>query len=216
MRLVIQIGHTYVYSDKEGGVSIQDNVVIFADKSWCNVDTNQVVNNGRGTIVLSQKPLNEDGSPDDTITRGPEHYQASALDVNVLGKVTIDPYPPIHDNVGIEVIVKGPASRVKAIKPRVGGDTLYIHEEGRSGGVSIISSGGGNSFSSMVIGGGSVSIGGKTVITGGDHEGVELTFASPAGPTSQLKPARATPTSATSLAASRPKFPALGTSVPAR
>jgi len=155
MILIATVNGVKVFSDKRF-VSVVDNVVRFADGSFCDVRTNQIVNKGPGSINLGVS--GEDESPVETIEKKSNS-----------GKLRIENIAgcDLSINVGSDqqIVAKltGPGSAVAKIDFDEIGDTFTIKgpqaEEGSS--VTIVSGGRGCSVNRVIssIGRGSVAIG---------------------------------------------------------
>ncbi len=133
-----------VYSDKTIK-SIIGTRINYTDESWCDVETGEVVNNGRGSISFGA-PIGKT-SKKETIEKS---FKASMLKITALC-ADVDILAG-RDPQLIEIKAKGPASIVKNIDISENEGVLYV--KGKSG----IGSEGINIMSSK----GSISIGGST------------------------------------------------------
>lgn len=162
MRPVATINGTDIYSDKQM-TGISNSRVTFADGSWCDVATGEVVNKGAGFINIGnagQKSSEEKSS----FTKS---FSASSLEVrDVEADVEIQPCS------GSEMVVtiEGKKSGVEGIQTALQGNRLVLSgkSSGRRGsGANVVISGGG----SISISGSGVNIvAGRSVVMGGKHE----------------------------------------------
>lgn len=161
-QLVASINGKKVYSDKAVD-SIVNTRITFADGSWCDVATGQIVNKGPGYVNIGSP---EEGASE-KVTEGPKTYSARNLEVR---DVVADLDVQVHQASNVEVTIVGPASEVKGIRVNQQGDTVVIEGEGgeaTGGGVTIISGRGSSVTRVGRIRGASVVIGGGTIIRRG-------------------------------------------------
>lgn len=161
-QLVATINSKKVYSDKTVD-SIVNTRVNFADGSWCDVATGQIVNKGPGFINIGSS---EEGTSE-KVTDGPRTYSARNLEVR---DIVADLNVLVHETSAVEVTIGGPANEVKGIRVTQHGDTVVIEGEGgeaTGGGVTIISGRGRSVTRVGRIRGASVVIGGGTIVRRG-------------------------------------------------
>jgi carbon monoxide dehydrogenase subunit G len=176
MALIATINGIQVYSDKQR-TNIIGSRVEFTDGSWCDVANGKISNRGPGEISIGT-PLQ--GGSAKPITKGPERFPASSLDLRqVTASVSVEP----HQDSDIEVTITGPEDEVKAIRTNVRGKTLVIEGSSRSGisGGNMVISGG-----SVVIGGvstGSIISGGNSIVIGnaGNEDATKVAVKVPVG-----------------------------------
>ena len=126
---IATINRQAVYSDKRI-LRIDNTRITFTDGSWCDVETGQVYNNGRGFLSIGSDGGGSGESGGDVTTTRPEHFRASALKVVARGAtVIIEP----DDRSDIEYSVTGPANELESITAKMAGATLVI-EEAKGGG----------------------------------------------------------------------------------
>lgn len=179
---VVNINGVSVYSDKSMS-GVHNTRVTFADGSWCDVATGEVVNKGPGYINIGSPG----SSHEEDVTIGPNRYNATELDIgNVEASVEILPI----DGVEIKVSIKGPKSMADAVSVSSRGNTLVIRGKESSGvhvrGSGVVITGGGAFI------GGSVSIGGMrggrittgnttVVMSGGGESSLIISIGVPKG-----------------------------------
>ncbi len=180
----IEINGKKVYSDKQM-VNVTNTRITYADGSWCDVGTGEVVNKGAGYINIGSPSAA--GSSKKTIGGA---FQARDLRASNLHGADLEVV--VHSLPQIVISVTGPEELVKQFK--MGQETVstvyvtgpeIISMRGRGiRGVQIsgssISIGGGN----IQIGGmrgGSISIGGSTIVMGGGESEVKVTVKVPLG-----------------------------------
>jgi hypothetical protein len=163
MELVATVNGVPVYSDKQL-LNVIGSRLEFADGSWCDVKSNRIKNKGRGEISIGDPG---DDSSNEVITKGPDRYSATSLDLQrLVADVTVEP----HSGPDMEVTITGRENEIKAIRVNQQGRSLVIEGSGSSGrsGVSVgrtVISGG-----SVIIGGvstGSIFTGGNSIVIGG-------------------------------------------------
>lgn len=195
-QLVATINGKQVYSDK-AVASIVNNRITFADGSWCDVVTGQVVNKGQGYINIGSP----EGGGGAKVTEGPKTYAVHNLEVR---DVVADLEVCVHQIGSVEVTITGPANEVKSIRTNLQGDTLVVEGEDNgvgAGGITIISGGGSSvtrvsrvSGASVVVGGGTffgrgsgtIISGRNVVISGGGENQTKITVKVPKGATVNL------------------------------
>lgn len=185
-RMIAEINGRKVYSNKIVR-SIINTKISFADGSWCDVSTNEVVNKGEGYISFDVQQ-NEEQEKKTTI--GPTTYQASSLDIyNLNADVNIEP------TLGKEmtVTITGPDTDVDKIKVFAENGTLNItsadmgKQQGTfSGGISIIDRGANISVASNIKAKGDISIGnisisGRSVNIGNNRSDIKILVNVPHG-----------------------------------
>ncbi len=112
-----------VYSTKQVS-QINNTKIIFSDGSWCDVASNEVVNNGPGSISLGST-----GSGSSTNNKpkkvGPEFFMGRAVDISEI-------FADVDITVGekLSVTIEGPEAEVDTIKFTQHDDRLVI--EGRN------------------------------------------------------------------------------------
>lgn len=167
-RPIATINGKPIYSNKRVA-SIVNNRVTFTDGSWCDVRTGAVVNNGPGYINIGAPPA---GDTQDKITKT---FANNSRNVD-LSDLNADVDVQVHEGLGMEVTIVGPAAKVEAIRLTEEDDTLFISgdtQDSSGSGVTIFSGGGrnvtriGHISSGVVIGGASISIGGMQFVTDG-------------------------------------------------
>lgn len=176
---MIQVNGKEVHSDKSVS-SIIGTRVEFADGSWCDVNTGQVVNKGAGYINIGAPSADSSGP---AFTRGPESFRPQSLEVR---DVNADVNVEIYQEASIKVTIVGPEKVVKKIRVSEQGGRLMVQgSDERGGGDNIVISGGrGN----VVIGGsvrGVTIVSGQSIVIGGgggntDNE-VKITVQMPKG-----------------------------------
>jgi hypothetical protein len=130
-----------VYSDKEL-TSVVGTRLGFADGSWCNVATGQIVNKGPGYINVGAPEEGETQSE----ARGPEVFDARSLEVRDL---SADLDIQVHGRDEIEVTMEGSAGKLKNIKLSQDRGVVSIEDIASGGGVAsglTVISGGGRSI----------------------------------------------------------------------
>lgn len=156
------INGVHVQSDKRGSISINGSRISFADGSWCDVNTSEIYNVGKGYIELNGSRTGATSSrPVDTATLKPVAYDATRLEV---GDISADVTVEIHDRKALVLEATGPSDEVNAIRATVRNGALVVTGTKRSGsgGISVINGGvsiGGISFGS-IFSSSSVSMGG--------------------------------------------------------
>ena len=148
MRTVITVNGQAVYSDKQVS-SIKNTRVNFADGSWCDVATGEVVNRGAGYVNIGTPGT---GSGAQSVF-GPKSFHASALVVrDIEADVEIEP------GAGPEmtVTIAGSKTGVENIETVLNGDQLVIAGKGGRNGLGT---------GSIVIGGGTLSIRGSISVS---------------------------------------------------
>lgn len=174
-RPVATINGKDVYSDKRM-TGVVNTKVTFADGSWCDVATGEVVNKGAGYINIGTPATAGDT---EKITYGPTPFSAQTLDIS---NINADVEVSVIEGDQMAVTIKGPKSEVDGIDVKHGGNILAIQGKvGKSGirGANVVISG----SSSISIGGGNISIGGGGVnisTDGGENE-TKLTVGVPKG-----------------------------------
>ena len=156
MKKVATINGVDVFSDKNVS-SIQDTKINFSDGSWCDINTNEVVNEGKGSISIGNKGKK---SSSKKITKPAQTFKASKLELETL---TANIIVEVEKRSDIEVIIEGTESELKDISLKEISGILKI--SGKSNNTSnsqtIIK---GNLFSSFV----SNFFGNSNVISSGD------------------------------------------------
>lgn len=162
MNLVATVNGVRVYSTKQIS-QINNNRIVFTDGSWCNVATNEVVNNGPGSISLGSP-----GTGSSTINKpmkvGPEVFTGSAVDIS---GISADVYITVGNELSITI--EGPKTEVDAIKFLQRGDRLVVEgsnasNKGGRAGITISSGRGGIIVGSVIrssqvmVGNGNVNI----------------------------------------------------------
>lgn len=143
MKPVATINGVQVFSDKRM-TGINNTRITFADGSYADVSTKEVVNKGQGFITLGSPPGGDVDTKPVTTTKT---FVASKLSVaDVDASVEVMP----HSEKQIVVTITGPKSAAEAITMEQDGDE-----------VSIKGAGGGDGGGNVVISGGSVVIGGS-------------------------------------------------------
>lgn len=101
LRQVAIINGMEVWSDKEGGISIENDEVTFEDGSSCNTKKGKIINAGKGSIELRLAETSETRSQ---IVIGPKTFASSGLVIeNVRADIEIEP----HEKKTIEVTISG-------------------------------------------------------------------------------------------------------------
>ncbi len=170
MKLAVNVNGVEVYSDKPGGISIQNELVTFNDGSTCNIRTREIVNRGQGTIRIGK---DSEEKTQARTTRGPLSFSTASVRVsNLLAHLDVQ----VWDLRLMEVSLSGSPSDLEAISVRREGAVLVItcnETEGDSSsdfkisGLSI-QAGRGNTIVSIgnVSGRGVVVRGGNVTVTG--------------------------------------------------
>lgn len=200
-RLVALVNGTGVFSDKPVA-SIVNTRVTFADGSWCDVSTGDVVNNGRGYIKIG----NPVASSDQQLTFGPKRYTGKTVDIRDVGAdVNIQ---PIDGKEEIILTIVGARLAVEEITARMQGSTLFIRGGGNDarihasavvsgrgaiaigrGGVAVSAGGvhiGGHNRGSVNTGGGAF-VGGSVTVNNGSFVGRDAVVAADSGGASNTK-----------------------------
>lgn len=176
MKEVATVNGIKVYSSKQL-TGINGSKLTFADGSWCDVSTNQIVNNGPGTISIGE------GSGSNVATTkkvGPQTFQGRAVNVNALAA---DVEISVGNQLSIEI--EGPEAEVNAIKFGERDGWLIVQGDGSTGkgaGNSINITGSGISISSgnvssVFIGGGR----GNVISMGGQENATKVRITLPKG-----------------------------------
>lgn len=101
LRQIAVINETEIWSDKEGGISIENDEVTFEDGSSCNTKKGKIINAGKGSIELRSTETSETRSE---VVIGPKTFAASELLItNINADIEIEP----HENKTIEVTISG-------------------------------------------------------------------------------------------------------------
>lgn len=181
MKKVATINGVNVFSDKSVS-SIQNTKITFSDGSWCDVNTNEVVNQGKGGISIGNS--GKKGSSK-KITKPAQTFKASKLELETLAANII---VKVEERSDIEVSMEGIESELKDISLKQESGTLKV--SGKSNNTSnsqtII---GDNSFSSIIrnsfssgnisINGSSISIDGNTTTINGKEITAKITIKVP-------------------------------------
>ncbi len=119
MNPIATVNGVNVYSTKQ--VSQIDNTkIIFTDGSWCDVATNEVVNNGPGVISLGA-PSSGAAAGNKPKKVGPQIFSGHAVDIS---GISADVDITVGDKLSITI--EGPETDVDAIKFTQNGDRLLV------------------------------------------------------------------------------------------
>ncbi len=126
MNPVAIINGVKVFSTKQVN-QINNTRVVFADGSWCDVETNEIVNNGPGTISLGTP---SSGTPANNKLKkvGPLVFNGRAVDIN---GISADVDIAVGDKLSI--MVEGAETGVDAIRFAQSGERLIVVSNDVSG-----------------------------------------------------------------------------------
>lgn len=124
---------TSVYSDKRGGISVVGSVVYFADGSYADVTTGEVVNKGPGSISIGGPPKGAGER-----TRREEKFGVRTPAGLVIRGLMVDVNLKTHPANNIVVTLEGPQSSLDLISVRQDGNTVIIEGQDGGGGGSVV------------------------------------------------------------------------------
>ncbi len=160
--VVATINGVRVYSTKQVS-QINNTRIVFTDGSWCDVGTNEVVNNGPGSISLGS-PGMEGSTTNKPKKVGPEVFIGRAVDIRGI-------FADVDITVGnkLSIAIEGPEAEVDAIKFTQRDDRLVVEGSNTSGkggrsGINI-SSGRGGIFIGGAIGSSHVVVSSGNVVS---------------------------------------------------
>lgn len=162
----IKVNGKKVYSDKSIE-SIAGTRINFTDRSWCDVETGEVVNNGRGSISMGV-PAGESNKKE-TVKKS---FKANAASILKLTKLCADVNVQLDSVSQLVVKIEGPVSVLKDIDISESGNELCIKSKGgkSSGGINIQSGGDsisiGNISQDVCLSSGSIIIGNNRIVSG--------------------------------------------------
>lgn len=126
MNLVATVNGVKVYSTKQVS-QINNTKIVFTDGSWCDVATNEVVNNGSGSISLGS-PGTGSSTTNKPKKVGPEVFTGRAVDISGIS-ANVD----ITVGDKLSITIEGPEAEVDAIKFAQRGDRLIVEGSNASG-----------------------------------------------------------------------------------
>jgi len=128
LELKASINGKQVWSNIEGGISINNSILTFEDGSTCDVDAREICNCGKGIIEIRGS---QDKTDEKEVVIGPKIYQSEALKISgVNADIKIMPH-----NKGItEITISGPESICKSISLSGENRTLSVKSGKRSHG----------------------------------------------------------------------------------
>ncbi len=137
MNPIAVINGVKVYSTKQVS-QINNTRIVFSDGSWCDVATNEVVNNGPGSISLGS-PGTGSSTTNKQKKVGPQVFTGRAVDISGIS-ADVD----ITIGEKLSIMIEGPETEVDAIKFAQRGDRLVVEVsdvggEGDRSGINISS-----------------------------------------------------------------------------
>jgi hypothetical protein len=124
MKQIAVINGIAVFSDKSGGISINNSRIVFADGSSCDVRTKSIDNRGPGRIRLGEENAPED---EERITKGPTRYPTVNLRItDIVANIVVE----VWDRADTELTLSGPKKVVEGVRAEVHHALLNLMGQG--------------------------------------------------------------------------------------